>query len=341
MDSYTSEGKAALKSRYVDGVLTFYQTDGTEIWSISPVDGAVSFTSAPSFGGGIALGDSDPLYLGAANDVSLQWNGSVFLVLPVADDTGAFNVGNGTLDMDFRVTLGATGDYLLMDVGNKSITMAGDVRLDLSAATVAAANTDGGVIKAGTSGSPVVEDTANMKFMSFYFDNGATSGESVGLYCRQYVTGAGGEGIAARIFGSVTDVAAGNARGAHISQSFGATGRVTGSGYALETTLHVPSGAGAWTSGTYASLKVAISSDASTSDPAGATEVSFIRIDNQGDATGAADIDTDAFLLSLQGFTAGASDLFATGGDVAAAASLKIKIGATPYYILLGTSPSS
>ena len=223
----------------------------------------------------------------------------------------------------------------------ESIAMAGDVRLDLSAATVAAANTDGGVIKAGTSGAPITEDTAGMKFMSFYFDNGATSGESVGLYCRQYVTGAAGSGIAGRFFQSVTNVAGQDCRGGHISLEFGATGKVTGLGVALETTLHVPSGAGAWAGGTYASLKVAIHSDAATSDPAGATEVSFIRIDNQGDATGAADIDTDAFLMSLQGFTAGASDLFATGGDVAAAASLKIKIGATPYYILLGTSPSS
>ena len=45
MDSYTSEGAGALKSRYVAGVLTFYRTDGTEIWSISPANGAVAFAS--------------------------------------------------------------------------------------------------------------------------------------------------------------------------------------------------------------------------------------------------------------------------------------------------------
>ena len=218
----------------------------------------------------------------------------------------------------------------------ESIAMAGDVRLDLSGATVAAANTDGGLVKAGTSGAPVTEDTANMKFMSFYFDNGATSGESVGLYCRQYVTGAAGSGIAGRFFQSVTNVAGQDCRGGHISLEFGATGKVTGLGVALETTLHVPTGAGAWAGGTYASLKVAINSDGSASDPVGATEVSFIRIDNQGDATGAADIDTDAVLFSLQGFTSGANDLLYDADEDAIAqpnGSLKIKIGSDVRYL--------
>ena len=53
MDSYTSEGAGALKSRYVAGVLTFYRTDGTEIWSISPANGAVAFASAITASGGV------------------------------------------------------------------------------------------------------------------------------------------------------------------------------------------------------------------------------------------------------------------------------------------------
>lgn len=53
----------------------------------------------------------------------------------------------------------------------------GDGRLDLSSVTIAAANTDGGVIKAGTSSARVTEDTAGMKFASFYWDCGATSGD--------------------------------------------------------------------------------------------------------------------------------------------------------------------
>ena len=43
MDSYTSEGAGALKTKYVAGVLTFMRTDGATIQTINPVTGQVSF----------------------------------------------------------------------------------------------------------------------------------------------------------------------------------------------------------------------------------------------------------------------------------------------------------
>src|SRR3990167_7248004 len=68
----------------------------------------------------------------------------------------------------------------ITSAGNFSIN--GDNRIDLSSATTAATNTDGGVIKAGTSSAPVTEDTADMKFVTLYWDNGATSGDNRGIY---------------------------------------------------------------------------------------------------------------------------------------------------------------
>lgn len=258
---------------------------------------------------GFGYPDNVALFLGTADDVKLVWDGTNFLVTPVADDTGAFRVGNGTLDMDFRVTLGAAGDYVEMDVGAKALEVVGDARIDLSAATIAAANTDGGLIKAGTSGARVVEDTASMKFMSFYFDDGATSGTSVGVYDRLYVTGAGGSGQALRSFVTVEDVAAGNAYGAHISASFGATGSITGLGNALATTLHVP---GAMSGGTYASQTVEIWADAATSDLAGATSKAFQRVGIGGDATGIALIDDTINYLDFYGVSAGSGNMIDT-----------------------------
>ena len=80
-------------------------------------------------------------------------------------------------------------------------------------------------------------------------------------------------------------------------------------------------------------------SDGTASDPAGLTELSVLRLCNSGNATGAADVDTDAFLFSVQGFTA-AADLtkvvttaslseLNTGGTI----GLKIKVGTTTYFI--------
>jgi len=183
----------------------------------------------------------------------------------------------------------------------KTLGIEKDGRIDFTKALVSAANTDGGLIKAGTSSARVVEDTANMKFMSFYLDNGATSGDNRGLYLRLYLTGAGGGGEAARIFTTCEDVACGTAHGAHISLNFGSTGSVTGLGVANRNTIHVPDAA--LSGGTYAATQAEIYADGSSSDISGATKYSFIRLVADGDATGIANIDANAFLFDMSGLT--------------------------------------
>ncbi len=51
-------------------------------------------------------------------------SGNVLSVRPNADDTGALNIGDGTYDMDVKVFLGTTGEYVLFDVGNSQLTLA-------------------------------------------------------------------------------------------------------------------------------------------------------------------------------------------------------------------------
>jgi hypothetical protein len=41
---------------------------------------------------------------------------------PSTDDTGALNIGDGTYDMDVKIFLGTTGEYILFDVGNSKIS---------------------------------------------------------------------------------------------------------------------------------------------------------------------------------------------------------------------------
>lgn len=181
-------------------------------------------------------------------------------------------------------------------------------RIDFSSADVVAANTDGGVIKCGTSSAPITEDTADMKFMAFYFDNGATSGDNRGMYLRQYLTGAGGGGEALRVFTSVTDVAAATVHGAHISLSFGTSGTVTGQGIATRSTLHIPSTALA-SNVTMAAVEAEIYSDTATSDPGGSTLLSCFLVVNGGNATGMADVDDDAVLFDFRGWTAATGNM--------------------------------
>ncbi len=172
------------------------------------------------------------------------------------------------------------------------------------------------VLSAGSSSSDAVtDDTASAVFYRQYTDCGATSGTSQGMYVRHYITGEGGSGQALRAFGSVQNVAAVDARGAHISLNFGATGTVSGSGQALTTTLHIADQA--TQSGTLSAITTEIYSDGDTSDPAGAT-LSCIRMSQAG-GTGKADVDTDCNAFHFDsGWTVGDGKMIAKDGSPAA-----------------------
>jgi len=217
-------------------------------------------------------------------------------------------------------------------IGGKRRLTVGD---DTSTVTQEGAAPGAVIMGTGTSTTRLKVATAE-KFKSFYQESTVTSGESVALYDRLYVSGAGGEGIGARIFTTVNDVAATNARGAHISLSYGTSGTVTGLGAAIEATLHVPSTAGM--AGTNYAIKAAINSDAATSDPAGATSIAFFGVVNQGDATGAADVDDDAVLFDLSGFTSGAAKMWYDNTSNAADEFIKVRTPSGIRYLVLSDS---
>jgi hypothetical protein len=94
----------------------------------------------------------------------------------------------------------------------------------------------------GTAGTPyAMGTTAGQNAMGYWFSSTATSGDTRGLYLRQYFAGVGGSGEAARIFGTVNNVTAatgGTVNGAHITLSVsGASGAVSGAGNGLRVTL--------------------------------------------------------------------------------------------------------
>ncbi len=168
------------------------------------------------------------------------------------------------------------------------------------------------IFGAGTSSSPATTATADKNFVGLWTQNTATSGDNRGIYNRFYLAGAGGGGESLRSFTTISDVTAGTAHGAHVSLSFASTGKVSGLGVAMRATLHIANQA--TQSGTMSAMMAEIYSDGATSDPAGSV-LSFFRVVNGGNATGAADVDTDAYLLHFDGLTAGAGKTIGALGN--------------------------
>ena len=203
-------------------------------------------------------------------------------------------------------------------------------------------------IQCGTSTTFVSTATADKKFLSYYINNTAATGDNRTAYLRLKLSGGGG-GEAARIYTNV-EANSGTCHGAHISLDFLATAggsECSGLGVGVRGTLHIPNVASWAPTGTYAAGMFEIYSDGTASDPAGMTELSVLRLCNSGNATGMADVDTDAFLFSVQGFTAATGDtctkMFMTGCTVATlaaatSAAFRIKVGSTTYYIPLATA---
>lgn len=192
------------------------------------------------------------------------------------------------------------------------------------------------LLGAGSSSDPVLySGTSN--FMDFRFKHEGASGDIRGMYLRtQYAGGAGGDCL--RVFANV-HADCGTVHGAHISLNYAVAGAQTsGQGIACRTTLHVPDEV---LGGLAAPLEAEIYCDG---DAADLSNGSFIYFNAGGDATGIAlAVDDNAFLFNIQGLTAGAAHLFRTGlnaatVNAATTAALRIKVGATTYYIPLATA---
>lgn len=211
-------------------------------------------------------------------------------------------------------------------------------RIDQTGLSPKSTVTDGAVYKAGATGARIESSAANQSMIRSVFEFNHDGG--YGVYTRSYVATAGISADAFRAFGTVENVAAATARGAHISLSFGASGTVTGLAAALEATLHVPSGGGM--AGTNYAVKAAINSDGEASDPAGATHLAYFAAVNQGDATGGADVDDDAVLFHIDGHTIADDNMVDSAATEYALSEIthgiKIKVGSTVMWLLASTT---
>ena len=202
-------------------------------------------------------------------------------------------------------------------------------------------STTTGVLRIGLTGTYYdLGATAGRHGIKCYFTSSATSGGGRGMYIRHKQTGAGtAHSDALRAFESI-NANTSTASGAHVSLNFLATAggsECSGLGAALRTTLHIPDIALWAPTGTYTAVQAEIYSDGTASDPAGMTELSFIRIANSG-GTGKADVDTDACIFSLAGFTAAADAAHAISSTSlaelpAGSIGLQIKVDGAIYYM--------
>ena len=199
----------------------------------------------------------------------------------------------------------------------------------------AAASASGLLIGSGTSATPNDTSTADAKFIELRCSSSASSGDNRLAYFRYELDGGGG-GECLRAFTDIDENNVGTARGAHISLQVGNGENVTGLGVGVDAQILIK--AGALTAGTYGVLGSEIYSGDATSDTAGQV-ISHLRCVNGGDATGMADVDDDAFLIEVVGYTAGAAHLLSTSPsdktNGAVNATLKVRASNTTYYIPL------
>jgi len=181
--------------------------------------------------------------------------------------------------------------------------------------------------------------TADTKVISIYADITATSGDNRSIYNRLYLKGTGGGGESLRSYTEITGVVVGTAHGAHLSLGMGESttgGAVTGLGAAVRCTLGLPSVALA-SGGTYTALMAEIYSFGTSSDAGAVTELSFLRVVNDGHTNGKATVQDDAFFFVLDGFSTDDTGLWKDGAFTATNGSETIKVktpSGTRYLVL-------
>lgn len=126
---------------------------------------------------------------------------------------------------------------------------------------------------------------AGTNMLQLYTENTATSGDNRGIYNRFYLSGAGAGGESLRSFTTVNNVTGGTAHGAHVSLSFGTSGKVSGLGVAVRGTLHIPSGG--LNAGTYAAVQAEVYADGTGTT---AVPTALFRGVVDGNATGKASV---------------------------------------------------
>jgi len=183
---------------------------------------------------------------------------------------------------------------------------------------------------AGTSTQRVKTALADKKFIEFWFETTATSGDNRAMYLQYYISGAGAGGECLRAYTRVNDVAASTAHGAHLSLGFETSGSITGLGAAVRGTLHVPTTGP--TGGSYYGTYAEIWMDGNASSLAGVTEHAIIYCGVNGGNATARNTCKNAIAFKAED---GSTKLIYTHGHAEgnAAGSVRVLINGTAKYL--------
>lgn len=247
------------------------------------------------------------------------------------------NDGNVVLD-----TTGQFVDFTVVNAGTeaspslvwKSTTPFNDLNLLIGSGAAPASS--GLLMGGGTTAAPNTTDVADAKFLEFRCQSTATSGDNRLAYLRYELASTGG-GECLRAF---TKLAAtvGTARGAHISLDIddSPAGQVTGLGVGVDAQIAI--GNGALSSGTFAVVNAEIFTTGDDADPAG-NRISCFRAVNNGSSNGKADVDDDAAIFAVDGFSAASGTAHAVSStglnelNSGTGIGLRITVDGAIYYI--------
>jgi len=218
------------------------------------------------------------------------------------------------IDADIEaVDLTASGDITLGNAASDSLTitatLTGKIPLALNGG---AASASGLLMGVGTTADPATTSTAGAKFIEIRSESTATSGDSRGLYWRHSLNGAGVSGECIRAFSKV-EAAAATTRGAHISLDVASGGSASGLGAGVDNQILVHDGA--LTGGTYAVANFEAYAAGSSTDISGVTQFSFNRFVLGGDATGAGNVEDNAYLFSITGGSNASGNIVGGAGN--------------------------
>ena len=195
-------------------------------------------------------------------------------------------------------------------------------------------------ITIGTSGSPISLAAQPDHAIDIYTTSPSTdAGNSVRpIHMTSTMAGIGGVGGRAE-FEMTSNVALGgwaNALKGYFNMGNACT--VSGLGSAVLAEMKLP-GASLGGVGSYGVLELELVTQAS--GLTGGAPVAFQWMQVSGDGTATADWEDNGYLMIIKGLTEGTGNIFSAGADVAAAATLRILVGSTPYYVLLATGEST
>lgn len=311
-----------------------YAVDTELVVNLRAAVGALTITGAVSSVVLSSAGDVAFFKVAAVSETDKQW----VLVNSSSDvaAAGAFGTDNVLLRSD-GTGRGVQATGIVVD-DSDNITS----KLSLLEGT-GAASASGLLMGGGTEANPNTTATVSANFFEFWCRNTAASGLNRLAYL-QFIHDtdgtSSGECLRAR---TLVNANIATAHGAHIGLSYEAVAggsETSGLGVAVRGTVEIPDIASWAPAGTVAAGMFELFSNGVASDPAGLTELSLLRLVNGGNATGAADVDTDAFLLSIQGFAtaAGVTNVLSSTSPAefdltSAAIGIRVKIGAGTYYI--------